>query len=314
MTTLRRVLAGAALATLALTAAACSNGGQEGSDSLASSAAPGTVAREGAAAIVGGDTASDGGGAAVPEGPGANRTVVTVRSVIKTGEVAVTNDDLDNARAELDGLLLGLEGSVDSEATQNDSKGRIEQSTLVVRVPVEQFDTAMTAIEGLGTAKHSDARLKDVTTEVIDVNERVETLENSLDRLQSYQQDAQDIRDLLRYEQQITDREAELQSLKSQQSYLLDQTSMSFFFVDLSTPEKYVPPPGALDDAGFLSGLKSGWNALMGTVVVVLTVVGAMLPFAAVLALVGVPLWLLVRRSVRGRGTGAPTPSDVPAE
>ncbi len=74
-------------------------------------------------------------------------------------------------------------------------------------------------------------------------------------------------------------RQAELQSLKAQQAYLADQTSLATITVHLSTPEKYVPPPDALQDAGFLTGLKAGWDALSDVVVVALTVVGAVLPF-----------------------------------
>ena len=133
-------------------------------------------------------------------------------------------------------------------------------------------------------------------------------MQNSLDRLQSYQAQAKDVEDLLRYEQQITQREAELQSLEAQQSYLADQTSMSTIHVTMTTPRDIVGPPDSLDDAGFLAGLRSGWNALRGAAIVLLTVVGAALPFAGVAALVGLPVWLLVRRVVRHR---ADTP--VPA-
>jgi hypothetical protein len=297
-------MAGAVLAAVALMATACTGGGDSES---ASADAGGEVAREVAPGLGDDDSAGDGSG--TPSADGANRTVVTVRSVIRTGEIAVTNDDLDAAREELDDVLLALDGIIDSESTQHDRKGRIERSTVVVRVPVERFKAAMTALQGLGTAEHSDSSAKDVTTEVIDVNERVETLENSLDRLQRFQRSAAGIDDLIRYEQQITEREAELQSLKSQQAYLADQTSMSTITLYLSVPDKFVPPPGALDDAGFLAGLKSGWNALQDTVVVALTVVGAVLPFALALALVGVPLVLLVRRTIRAR-PAAETPAE----
>ena len=298
-------MAGAALAALALMATACTGGGE--SDSASADAGGEVVAREVAPGLTDSDTAGDGSGA--PSADGVNRTVVTVRSVIRTGEIAVTNDDLDAAREELDDVLLALDGIIDSESTEHDRKGRIERSTLVVRVPVDRFKAAMTALQGLGTAEHSDSSSKDVTTEVIDVDERVETLENSLDRLQRFQRGASGIDDLIRYEQQITEREAELQSLKSQQAYLADQTSMSTITLYLSVPDKFVPPPGALDDAGFLAGLKSGWNALQDTVVVALTVVGAVLPFALALALVGVPLALLVRRTLRSR-PAAETPVE----
>jgi uncharacterized protein DUF4349 len=302
MTTLRRGLAGTALVALALTATACSGGGTESSSGDAAtsydSGGGAEAPADAVAPFTGGDTAS-----------GVNRTVVRVRSVIMTGEVAVTDDDLDGARKELDDVLTALDGSIDSEQTQNDDEGTIERSTIVVRVPVDRFPAAMTALQGLGTLQHSDRSSKNVTTEVIDVDERVETLENSLDRLQDYQDEAKDIDDLIRYEREITQRQAELQSLKAQQSYLADQTAMSTITLYLSTPDKYVAPPGALDDAGFVAGLKSGWNALQDTVVVVLTVVGAVLPFALVLGLVGVPLWVLLRRTLRAR---AASPADTP--
>ena len=291
-TTMKRVAAGAAVVmTMALTGA-CSGGG--GMDAASETSDAGGAA--GSQVFAEGGTRSSAGDDAAAE---LNRAVVNVRSVIRTGEVAVTSTDLDAARSALDDLLAAVNGTLDREQTEHDPDGEIERSTLVVRVPVASFDAAVDGIQGLGKVKSAQTAAKDVTTEVIDVDERVETLETSLDRLQDYQRDARDIDDLIRYEQQITERESELQSLKAQQAYLADQTSMSTITVYLSTPRKYVAPPGALEDAGFISGIKSGWSALVDTVVVVLTVVGAILPFAAVLALVGVPLWLLVRRLMR---------------
>ena len=298
-TTMKRVAAGAAvMMTMALTGA-CSGGG--GMDAASETSDAGGAAA-GSHEFAEGGTRSSAGDDAAAE---LNRAVVNVRSVIRTGEVAVTSTDLDAARSALDDLLAAVNGTLDREQTEHDPDGEIERSTLVVRVPVASFDAAMDGIQGLGKVKSAQTAAKDVTTEVIDVDERVETLETSLDRLQDYQRDARDIDDLIRYEQQITERESELQSLKAQQAYLADQTSMSTITVYLSTPRKYVAPPGALEDAGFVSGIKSGWSALVDTVVVVLTVVGAILPFAAALALVGVPLWLLVRRL---RRSGEPLP------
>ena len=307
MTTLRRVLAATALAFVLLAAAACTGGHDaESASHEAEDSDGGGMATEEAMPPEEGFDESGGTDA------GVNRTLVTVRSVIMTGEVAVTSNDLDEARMQLDEVLDALGGTIDSEQTQNDDDGTIKRSSLVIRVPVDTFRAAMTALQGLGTMKHSDSASKDVTTQVIDVDERVETLENSLDRLQDYQRDAQDIDDLIRFEQQITQREAELQSLTSQQDYLADQTSMSTIRLYLSTPKEYVAPSGALDDAGFVSGLAGGWNALKDTVVVVLTVVGAVLPFLVAFALLGVPLWLLVRRAHQAR-TADPAEPDAPA-
>jgi len=244
--------------------------------------------------------------------PGAlNRTLVQTRAVIKTGEIATTSKDLEKVRQEVDRLLFGFGGQLAGEQTSHDDTGKIERSTLILRVPVAKFDAAMDALEKLGRMKSSDSTSKDVTTEVIDVDERVETTQDSLDRLQGFLRTSQNIDDLIRFEREITTREAQLQSLTAQQAYLNEQTSMSTITLYLSTSKAYIEPPGALDDAGFLAGLESGWNALTVFAVATLTVVGAVLPSAVALALLGFPTLLLVRSLARRRATFADNPATT---
>jgi len=178
-------------------------------------------AKEGVAeGIAGGATRDE---SAPESAPGAlNRTLVQTRAVIKTGEIATTSKDLDEVRREVDRLLFGFGGVLAGDQTSHDDDGKIESSTLILRVPVSKFDAAMDALEKLGRMKSSDSRSKDVTTEVIDVNERVETTQDSLDRLQEFLRTSQNIDDLIRFEREITTREAQLQSLTAQQAYLSD--------------------------------------------------------------------------------------------
>jgi hypothetical protein len=319
MTTPTRALAATVLAALALTLAACSSGGADSESAGVSADAPraasgGDAVAEQAPGLQGdGSAARDDAGAA--GATGVNRTVVRVRSVIRTGDVAVTNKDVAGARTDLADVVARFGGEIDSEQTQSDGRGRIVHSTVTVRVPVGRFDEAMTALGELGKLRRADSSSKDVTSEVIDVDERVQTLALSLDRLQRFQDEATSIDDLIRYENEIARREAELQSMRSQQAYLREQTAMSTITVSISLPPKQVVPPkqDSLDDAGFLIGLRSGWTALRSAVVVVLTIVGALLPFAVVLVLVGIPTWLLVRRVV-ARKPAPPAPAGTPSE
>jgi hypothetical protein len=86
---------------------------------------------------------------------------------------------------------------------------------------------------------------------------------------------------------------------------------MSTITVRLSTPEKYVPPPDALEGAGFLAGLRAGWHALLDVFVVGLTVLGAVLPFLGVGLLVGVPAWIGIRALVRRRRLAPPSEASA---
>lgn len=297
---------GAALLTLFLAAGvtACSAGGGGGDASSTMDAKEGV-----AEGLAGGATRDE---SAPESAPGAlNRTLVQTRAVIKTGEIATTSKDLDEVRQEVDRLLFGFGGVLAGEQTSHDDDGKIESSTLILRVPVAKFDAAMDAMEKLGRMKTSESTSKDVTTEVIDVNERVETTQDSLDRLQGFLRTSQNIDDLIRFEREITTREAQLQSLTAQQAYLSDQTSMSTITLYLSTAKAYIEPPGALDDAGFLAGLESGWNALTVFAVATLTVVGAVLPSAVALVLLGFPTLLLFRSLARRRATSADNPTTT---
>jgi uncharacterized protein DUF4349 len=280
---------GAAIAAVVL--AGCSSGGGGSSSQAGSSAMAGSEAVAGAASQ------------AARRPDIAARTRVQTRAVVRTGEIALASEHLGRVRHEIDRLLDALGGSVQSEDSSNGRHGGLVRSTLVLRVPADRFEAAEEALQRLGRVRSSTDSAEDVTTKVIDVDQRVRTLRNSLADLHRFQRSATNVRDLLRYENDITARQSELQSLTAQQRYLSDQTSMGTITVRLSTPSHYAPPPSPLDHAGFLAGLRGGWHALAGAGVLLVTVLGAALPFAVVLAALGVPGWLIVRALLRRRRT-----------
>ncbi len=253
-------------------------------------------------------SASDAGGSTSAGSTSVSRTVATpdradvaptalqTRAVVRTGELSLASKDPGAVLARVQGLLVRVGGTVQKERTTHTRSGRVEDSTLVVRVPVARFETTRRQLSRLGRVLDSTESAQDVTTRVIDNRERVRTLQTSLDRLQRFQRAATDTKDLLSIEQQITDRQAELQSLTAQRDYLASQTSMSTLTLRLTRPEVTPQTPGALDDAGFGSGLSGGWHALVAVAVVGLTGLGAAIPFAPVLALVALLAWWLRRR------------------
>jgi aspartyl-tRNA synthetase len=116
------------------------------------------------------------------------------------------------------------------------------------------------------------------------------------DRITALLARAESIRDIMSIEAELSNRQAQLDSLTQQQAYLADQTSLATIKVSIERKPSATPAPKKDDDHGFLAGLTAGWDGLRATVVAVLTVVGAVLPFAVVGLLVGVPVWLLIRR------------------
>jgi Domain of unknown function (DUF4349) len=230
------------------------------------------------------------------------------RAVISTGQVTMRAKAISTARAEVLRLVTSWNGLVTDERTSSDSRGRMTDTTMTLRVPSAKFNEAMAALAALGEVKQESRKSEDVTTQVIDNDARVRAAERSIRQIERLLSRAEKLGDIIAIESDLARRQADLDSLKSQQAWLEDQTSLSTINVYLSRSGGADPRE---DEArGFLTGLEGGWNALQGATVLVLTAVGAVLPFAVLMLLLGVPVWLVVRRrSPRVSAGSAPAQS-----
>ena len=218
------------------------------------------------------------------------------RSVISSGTVSLAGEDVRETRRDVQRVVDAQGGEITDETTETDSDGDTAYVRMVVRVPSAKFGETMSALEQVGVLRSSDRGSEDVTTQVIDTGVRVRAQEASLKRVELLLAEAGSLKDIIWIESQLTDRQAELDSLKSQQTWLKDQTSLSTITVDITAKVEAEAEEPDDEPAGFLTGLRGGLDALGGTAVVVATVVGALLPFAVVLLVLGLPVWLLVRR------------------
>jgi hypothetical protein len=300
--TRHRLLLGLALLPLAAGLVAC--GGSAG-DSSADKASRSTVAEDPAA---NGGGAQDSLSADAPTAEAAVAQSVITRSVIATGELRLTTAKLDGARQDAINLATGLHGFVADEQSQSDSHGALDRVDLTLRVPSTSFEKALDGLAALGTVRHRTQSVEDVSTQVIDTSARVRAQKASVASIQQLLARATTIAEIISIEGQLATRQADLDSLEQQQRYLDDQTSFSTIQLTLTHPAKQAPHKAHHKATGFLAGLEGGWHALAGTAVVLGTVLGALLPFALVLALVGGPAWLVTRRR---RLTATPPAPEV---
>ncbi len=308
----RLVAAAASTALLGLGVSACSAGDDSSSDSGGGSsssdfsgsdvAADEAQAPGGAAALAessGGRSAAD----VAAVAPRAEPDPTSPRSLIKKGNVALRSADVGDTLFRVGAIVQAASGEIAENNTQADDAGEPENALLTVRVPVGQFDTTMRQLEKIGTERDgvdlitSDETSSDVSTEVIDVDVRVELQKRSIQRISILLDRATSIRDIVSIERELADREADLGSLQKRQAFLADQTSLSTITISLERPsEKQAAEAEEKDEAGFLAGLDDGWDAFRTVTTGLLTGAGALLPFAIVLLLVGVPLRVWLRR------------------
>lgn len=316
--------AGAALALLLLSG--CGGGGSDSSSASADSvgrAAGSAPAEPGAKR----DLTGDEGTGSTASGSGGSRSdaaapLVTDQRVVRVADMSVRAKDVTAAAVRVRAAVEAAKGFVADEKTTNtlpdpsqpelDRRAGYSQSVLTLRVPNESLDRVMSQVAATGTLLSRTQSSDDVTQTYVDVRSRVASQTASVERVRALLSQATTIGQIVQVEGELSRRESDLESIKAQLSSLEDRTQLSTLTVTLL-------PPAVADGArtprqdGFLSGLRGGWDALTASLTVLLTVVGALLPFAVAAALVGVPAAVLWRRTRRPRSTGTPPAQPQPA-
>ena len=168
--------------------------------------------------------------------------------------------------------------------------------TLTLSVPADKLDTALDQLSRIGTVLQRNLSTQDVTAQYIDTQSRLKTMRASVDRVRALMVQAKDLGQVVALESELSRRQADLESLESQLAALNNSVERSTLQVSLSTPANE-----PVTQAGFVAGLRAGWDAFTGSARGLFTAIGAILPFAVFFALLAAPLvWWLRRRSHPG--------------
>jgi hypothetical protein len=239
------------------------------------------------------------------------RVLPSDRDVVYRGSITVQVRDVAAAADRAEALATGADGVVFSEQSTTDPRHpRYGQATLTLRVPPSAFGPTLDGLSRLGKELDRQRSAEDVTTQVTDVDSRVRSQQRSVDRVRVLLGQAKTIGEVVQVEAELSRREADLESLEAQLAKLKDVTDLATIEVTLVSPDR-TPAPVKDDgpDLGFLTGLRGGLGALAGVALVAVTVLGALAPFALVVALLGVPAYLVLRR--RRATTTPPAAADA---
>ncbi|WP_177199781.1 DUF4349 domain-containing protein [Cellulomonas sp. KH9] len=235
--------------------------------------------------------------------------------MVQTARAAVSAPDPVDAAQDVAALAARLEGRVDARYERS-AAGEHDpgSASLTVRVPAGAMDGFRTGLAGIGDVLEFQVATEDVTGAAQDLDARITATELSVARMSDLLGRAASSSEIIEAEQALTDRQANLEGLRSERARLADRVALSTVDVEIVAPvhaqEALVARP-----ATFLDGLDTGWTAFVATVRGVLVVLGVLLPWLVVagLAATAVLLWRR-RRTVEvatsaGDGT---TPSGGP--
>ncbi|MFG1858180.1 DUF4349 domain-containing protein [Actinomadura geliboluensis] len=289
------------------------------------------------AACGGGDSsgtseAVDRGGAAAPAAPsraengtagstgrqgtakGARAPLPTGREVVHSARLRVRAGDVEDAAAKAKQMAESAGGYVEQESSSSEPP----HSQITLKVPADRYSDVLNRLgTQLGTRISLSQEAEDVTGEVADVDARVRSAKAALESFRKLLGRANSVGEVIQVEQEIAQREADLEALQARLNTLKHRTQ--YATVTLTLVTKATAPKKDDDErGGFVGGLQNGWDAFVAFVGGLALVLGWLLPFLLAAAVIGVPLYLL-RHRLRARfgglfgGRRQPVPPAVPA-
>ncbi len=218
--------------------------------------------------------------------------------VIRTAavELAATPKQVARAADRIVAITAAAGGTVASEQR---SGSETPSAEFVLSIPPDRLDGVLTELAGVAKVRNSSRGADDVTGQVADVAGRVQAMEISVARLRAFLSEATDIGQVVSLESELTRREADLESTRSQQQALESQVAMATVRVSLwSEPSggATTKPDPATGPPSIAAAFAGGWTAFTTGAQWIGVAVAASAPFVGLVLLV-VGAVLLRRRT-----------------
>ncbi|WP_006244196.1 DUF4349 domain-containing protein [Mycolicibacterium tusciae] len=262
---------------------------------------------------------TDGASAGAPEAPPQQEPLPVedaTRDVVKTASMTIAVSNTSEAADKAAVMVEDVDGRVDSRSEDAGSDRGFARTSVVLRVPVGKLDGVVRELKTLGTVQTAVTTSEDVTAQRVDLDARIKALQTSVDRLLAIMRDARDPEALISAEDALSQRQADLDSLRAQRDALGDRIEYST--VDVTFVAESIGGPAPKEYQGFLGQVERGWDTMVFVVGNLVLLFGLLLPWLVVLAVtigLGYGVIRLVGARQSSSVSSAPSPHNpAPAE
>jgi hypothetical protein len=116
-------------------------------------------------------------------------------------------------------------------------------ATITIGIPADQFEVVLRRLRGLSIrVLNETASGQDVTDQYVDLQSQLTNLEATRDRIKSFLDQATNVDEALRINQQLSDIEAQIEQVKGKMNYLSDRSAFSTVAISIEPDLPPVPP------------------------------------------------------------------------
>ena len=168
------------------------------------------------------------------------------RLIVKNADLQLTVENTDVAIDRLTQIVGDVGGYIISSRVWYQSWLDVEYkyASITLGVPVDQFEAAMRRLRDIAlTVDDERAGGQDVTDEYVDLESRLRNLEATRDRIRTFLDQAKDVDEALKVNEELKAVEAEIEAVQGRMNYLFDRASYSTITVELSPQLPDLPAP-----------------------------------------------------------------------
>jgi hypothetical protein len=223
------------------------------------------------------------------------------RMIVRTANVNITVADTARTVEAVTQSVEGMGGYVSGSNVWRE--GELLRAKLTLRVPADRLTAALASIRKLSKRVDNETiASEDVSQEFVDLDARVRNLEATEEELRQLlvvaRQNSRKATEVLEVHQQLMSIRGEIEQAKGRMRYLSQVTALSTIALEV-TPDAIAKPvvePGWQPIVVAKDAVRALIGMLQGLANVAIWVVIYVLPLFALLALVIVPVWKVVRR------------------
>ncbi len=219
------------------------------------------------------------------------------RKIIYTADASMETEKYEETVSAIKELLKQKNGYISSTSESGSAEDRDRYAYLTCRVPADEYQSFLEGLSGTGNVYSLSQNTDDITTQYIDVDARISSLEQQRDRLRELAEEAEDIDTLLSIEDKLGDVQYELESYTAQMRSMENQ--LTYSTVDLSIREVAKVSEGTVFSARIRAAFSGSWTDFVtGVQDAVIAVIYA-LPMLIILGILAAVIIPLVRRHHR---------------
>ena len=185
---------------------------------------------------------------------------VIKKKIIRDGRLGLRVTELEKTKTRID-TLVKANGAYYANESFNNSDWE-SSFNLKIRIPSVNFEKFISGIEaGEGEVLYKVIDARDVTSQFIDLETRLENKRNYLIRYNDLLKKANSVKDILEIEEKIRVLEEEIDSTTGQLKYLSDLVNYSTLDLTLTKQKdfKYNPEKRAKFSERFKQSISKGW-------------------------------------------------------